>query len=244
VVTARGPALEGTLEDLPLPDLLSLLAAGSKSGLVQVLGRDGGTLVMTAGKVAYAESSAGPTLEQVLIGSGCASGDSWQTAVDRSRAGTSVVDSLLADGVDSAQLRQVLYEQTVGAVFELMLPSNATFEFYADETHEIGDGFQFEIDLLVADAERRVEAWKVIAEAIPSTSVVMQLVHRLPAGEVTLTADDWHVLARVDGRASVADIIRILGMSAFAVCAVLHRLLGMGVVEPTDERLTPAPQPR
>ena len=33
----------------------------------------------------------------------------------------------------------------------------------------------------------------------------------------------------------IADIIRELGMSAFAVCAVLHRLLQNGVVESVPE---------
>lgn len=234
-VSVRGPALEGTLADLPLPELLSLLATGAKTGVVQVLGGDGGFLVVCDGRVTLAGSDAGPTLEQVLIGSGVASPDSWEAAKERDGDGSSIVEALLAGGADEDQLRQVLYDQTVGAVFELLLPNDAPFEFFADERHEVGDRFTFGVDDLLADAARRVEAWKVIAETIPTTSMVMRLAHRLPSDDVTLRADDWHVLARVDGRASVADIIRTLGMSAFAVCAVLHGLIGLGVVEPADE---------
>jgi len=48
-----------------------------------------------------------------------------------------------------------------------------------------------------------------------------------------ITAADWRILALVDGRSSVADIIGSLGMSAFAVCGVLHRLMMAGAVEAT-----------
>ncbi len=58
---------------------------------------------------------------------------------------------------------------------------------------------------------------------------------RFVAKQLTITADEWHVLSRVDGRATIADIIRELGMSVFAVCAVLHRLLQTGAVEPVPE---------
>jgi hypothetical protein len=59
----------------------------------------------------------------------------------------------------------------------------------------------------------------------------MRLARELPRAKLTVTADEWHVLSRVDGNATIADIIRELGMSAFAVCAVLHRLLQAGAVE-------------
>ena len=53
------------------------------------------------------------------------------------------------------------------------------------------------------------------------------------APTITIAAEDWRILALVDGRSSVADIIGSLGMSAFAVCGVLHRLMTAGAVEAT-----------
>ena len=99
----------------------------------------------------------------------------------------------------------------------------------------IGGRFTFAVDELLADAGQRVDAWKAIAEDIPSISMRMRLAHSLRRKQLTVTADEWHVLSRVDGQATIADIIRELGMSAFAVCAVLHRLLQTGAVEPVPD---------
>ena len=51
---------------------------------------------------------------------------------------------------------------------------------------------------------------------------------------MTVTAPEWHVLAALDGRRTVAEVVRSLGMSAFDVCAVLHRLIVGGAVEVLD----------
>jgi hypothetical protein len=75
----------------------------------------------------------------------------------------------------------------------------------------------------------------MIADAIPSTAMVMRLCYEAPQEVVSIPADDWRVLAWVDGQRSIAELIRALGMSAFAVCAVLHRLLVSGIVEPVED---------
>ena len=185
--------------------------------------------------VTLAISAMGPTLQQVFIGSGLTTAEQWDELTAAADAGTPLTTSLLASGVDEERLRAVLYDHTVGAVFELMLPSEDSFTFVAGQTHPIGTTFPFPVDEVLEDAGQRVEAWKVIAVAIPSTSMRMRLAHELPRGKLTVSADEWHVLSRVDGRASIAEIIRELGMSAFAVCAVLHRLLQAGAVEPAPD---------
>ena len=61
----------------------------------------------------------------------------------------------------------------------------------------------------------------------------MRLAPEAPVAVVNVPADDWRVLALVDGHRTIAGIIESLGMSAFAVCGVVHRLILSGLVEPT-----------
>ena len=202
-----------------------------QSGLLELTGSNPGVIVVAEGEIALALSAMGPTLQQVFIGSGLATGELWDDVAAAAEHGATLTDSLVEGGADEDRARAVLYDHTVGAVFELMLPSHDSFAFLPGEEHPIGSRFTFTVDELLADAGQRIDAWKTIAEAIPSISVRMRLAHSLRRKQLTITADEWHVLCRVDGRATIADIIRELGMSAFAVCAVLHRLLQNGVVE-------------
>jgi hypothetical protein len=104
--------------------------------------------------------------------------------------------------------------------------------FLEGATHPIGSRFRFDAAALLDEAAQRVEGWKVIAETIPSTAMVMRIARELREPSISVSAEDWRVLALVDGHTSVGDIIRALGMSAFTVCGVLHRLAHAGCVEP------------
>jgi hypothetical protein len=229
-MTDHGADLTGTLDEFPLQDLLQLLAIGRKSGVVRFNGASPGILAVHDGALTIAMSDTGPTLKQVFIGSGVTTADGWDRAMRSAETGTPLVASFLDQGADDELMEQVLLEQTTGAMFELLLPSGDRFEFREGEEHPVGSRHRFPHEPVLDEANRRVDAWKIIADAIPSTAAVMALAPAIPGDEITISADEWHVLARVDGHATVADIIRELGMSAFAVCGVLHRLLGRDVV--------------
>jgi hypothetical protein len=224
-------ALEGSLEDLPVRELLGFLAASKRTGVVEISGTTPGLLVLHEGELVLALSDSGPTLQQVFIGSGLTTSDGWWEATTAGHRSGSLVDAVLEGGAEADQLERVLREQTVGAVFELILPSKDHFVFSPGATHPVGHHFVFGLDEVVAEADERVAAWKVIAESIPSTSIVMRPVRFLPGESVTVNAADWTVLALLDGHRSIADIIRELGMSAFSVCNVLHQLRTAGIVE-------------
>jgi hypothetical protein len=224
----------GSLDTLSLPDLLQLLSSTNQSGVIEFRGRTPGVLVLNSGKVVLGLSEGGPTLQQVFIGSGLTTADGWWAASERARATGSLADAVIEAGASPDQVRDVLYEQTVSVTFELLLPSDDEFVFTPGATHPIGATFRFEPDELLADATARVEAWKQIADAVPSTSVVMRPVRVAPTEEVTLSAQEWAVLALLDGRRSVAELVHELGMSAFTVCFVLHGLRTAGLVEPVE----------
>lgn len=226
-------ALSGSLTDLPLPTLLPLIDATGKAGVIELNGPGGdGLIVLDGGGITLALSDAGPTLAQVLIGSGIATAEEWERAHVASLRGQALADALVEGGADEERLRAALREQTLGALFEFLVPVGIDFAYLPGSRHPLGPRFTFDADELLAEAQVRVDAWKVIAERIPSVSMVMRLARTLGDASITIDAPDWNVLARVDGRTSIAELIRELGMSSFAVCGVLHRLLLQGAVEP------------
>ncbi len=227
-----GSALAGTLDELSLHELLGFLAETGQSGVIEFAGRSPAVVVVHQGRVTVALSENGPTLQQVFIGSGITDADGWWDASAQARRDGSLCDAVIDAGADPTRVEQVLHDQTLGTIFELTLPSNDRFSFSPGATHPLGTRFTFDHRELLAEAERRVEAWKVIAESVPSTALVMAPVRHLASDSVTITAADWDVLSLLDGRRTVADIIRELGMSAFGVCATVHRLRQAALVEP------------
>ena len=229
-------ALTGSLRELPLSDLLQLLGAARHHGVIEFTGAAGGLVVLDEGDITLALADDGPTLAEVVIGSGLTTAQGWEQAHVASMRGESLADALVNGGADPGELQLILRDQTIGALFEFVLPSDTEFAFLEGATHPLGGRFRFSAADLLAEANERVHVWKVIAESIPSTAMVMRLAPELGRAQITIAADDWRVLAQVDGRTTIADLIRALGMSAFAVCVVLHRLVQAGAVEPVPAR--------
>jgi hypothetical protein len=133
------------------------------------------------------------------------------------------------------------HERIVDTLFELMV-TGESFEFRQGEYDSPADAIDVDADAfpvadLVAAAEARVEHWREIAATLPSTAAVVRLAPQLPnrRSKVTITAEDWEVLALLDGRAAIGDVMRACGRSAFEVMATVHRLVDTGLAELVDE---------
>ena len=233
-VMQPGTDLSGSFDTLPLPDLLAFLAGQGRTGVLDVRGGVDAKLMLVDGLVALGLSADGPSLQQVIVGSGLADSAGWSAAADEARRTGSIADALVDAGTDPDRLGHVLREQCIGVVFELLLPDAATFHLAVGETHPIGARYLFDGAELITEARERLESWRPIARSVPSTSAVLRPVRHLDAEEVTVAAGDWAILALLDGHRTVADLIAELGVSAFVVCAQLHRLRESGLVEQTS----------
>src|SRR5262249_13686232 len=114
-VAPRRSALEGTLADLSLDELLGFLAAGRRGGVVEVRGSAAGVVALHDGRLTIALSENGPTLQQVFVGSGLTTTDGWWAATAAAQRGTALADAVIDAGADPADVERVLREQTIGA---------------------------------------------------------------------------------------------------------------------------------
>ena len=226
-------ALEGTLDDFSISSLLRFLAGSRQSGTLTVSTAQPSVVCFEEGAVTLAGPADPDQLEAGLVSAGVLRPGAWA----RARAGAAgqgrpLADELVRSGATTnATLVDALYESTVNTVFELLLPSTASFSFASGVDHPLGHGYHFDSGAVVNDAQRRLRIWKQIAEVIPSTSVVVELIDQLPINTelITFSREEWPVLTAVDGRRDVAAIITHTGLSAFGVCGVLHRFLTSGI---------------
>lgn len=230
--------LEGRLDEVGFADVLRLLRASRQDGTLHLDGESSHVAVAVGPEVVRVATTGLDGLRAALVGSGVVDPGAWDELIavaDESPG--AALDQLTASGADPERLRARLYDHTVNTLFELLLPSSARFEFNAGQSHPFAADPGFPFEDVLDDVRHRVEEWRSIAASIPSTSVVLRRAPRLPlsSGPITLNHEEFEILGLLDGRRDVAQLVQLMGMSAFRVMTTLHRLMNLGAVLPPEE---------
>jgi hypothetical protein len=174
-------SFQGSLSDLPLSDIVQLVAVSGKTGMFSLTrASEQGAVYLQNGQITHA------------------------------RAGE-------VEGED--------------AVYALALWTSGTFQFSPGVEFGKQTITRSNTNLLM-EAARRSDEWKILSKKIPSTDAVPRLVasERL-AGPITLTPQEWIVVTRCDGRATIDEIARTLRKSSFDVAKTLFGLVTAALVE-------------
>lgn len=227
--------LEGTLDAFSLPDMFQLLSFTKKTGGLH-LAHDGadGVVFFAGGQVtgASADGSRQP-LARRLVGSGTVDDDALSAAVEAASAGDGrgVVRALMDhEAVDAELLQQAATEQAVDAVFDLLRWGAGDFAFVVDETNPDDVGVALSVEAVLADTQARQATWETVSQVVPSPVAVLAMPVVLPA-EPKVSREEWSLLALVDGRRSVSDLVDLTGSGQYAVVSTLAALVQRGLLE-------------
>lgn len=228
--------LEGSLDAFGLPDVFQLLAATRKTGGLRVRAADGveGAVWFDAGLVAGASADLSrPTLLRRVVAAlpvddaALAQGVAGAVAVG---AGGGVLRALLdAGALDREAVTAVAREHAVDAVVDLLDWHEGAFALDADEVEPEGLALGLSVTELVPAARERAEAWSALCASVP-TEAVLRLAPVTEA--VTASPQEWSLLALLDGRRSVAEVVELTGESPFTVLAAVGELLRRGLAVP------------
>ena len=241
--------LEGSLDAFSLPDVFQLLSFTKKTGGLH-LASDGadGVVFFASGQVtgASADSSRLP-LARRLVGSGAVGDEALTAAIAAVADGESlgVVRALhQAGAVDENVLREAAADQSVDAIFDLLRWTTGDFAFVMDEPNPDDVGVTLSIESVLGDAEARKESWEAVTQAIPSSRAVPTMPITL-GSDPEVSRDEWALLALVDGRRSVDDLVDLAGSGQYAVMAKLAALVERGLLElrPEDGKASRADDP-
>lgn len=233
--------MEGRLDEVQFADVLKLLHTSRQEGTLHLEAEMATVVVVAADEVRLAAAGVDQGLRQAVLGGGLVDTGTWNRVVADTAASSEpgeAIRLLEAAGADPKRLRARLYEHTVSTLFEMLLPSDARFYFTRGESHPFASDPGFPFDDVLDDVRHRVEEWREIAKSIPSTSTALRRAARLPlsSGPITLSPEEFELLGLLDGRRDVTQLIQILGMSAFRVMTLLHRLMELGAAEPVPDR--------
>jgi hypothetical protein len=225
--------LEGSIDAFSLPDIFSLLSMTKKTGGLH-LRRDGshGVVWFTTGSITGGAADVGTqSLARRLIGAGVVSDDAITAAVESAGdEGIGVGRALQLGGtIDEGVLHDIASEHIVDSVFDLLRWADGDFAFVIDEANPDDVGASRQVEDVVTEARRRLEAWSSVSTTVPSPQTVLSFAAN-PPEDPQLSRDDWMLLALVDGRRSVTEIVQLLGRGDFAVVSGLADLVGRGLL--------------
>jgi hypothetical protein len=232
--------LEGTLDAFTLPDIFQLLSFTKKTGALHL--RRGvaaggavqhGVVHVRTGTVTGARADVSrQELGRRLLGTGLVDDEALASAAEQlAEDPTAGLARLLAEKADlSAEVAgQVAAEQITDAVFDLLRWPDGEFAFVMDDGDPDDLGAALPVDDLVAEGRRRLEAWPRIAEQVPAADAVVRL-NPVPPAEPTANADEWTLLALVDGRRTVGELVVLSGRGEYAIVSALAALVGRGLL--------------
>jgi hypothetical protein len=88
-----------------------------------------------------------------------------------------------------------------------------------------------ELASVLAAARQQLASWQEIEKVIPSLSGLPRLAEGLKAEDITISQEQWRVIAGIDGRRSVSGLARRLGLDPLRLCQLLEPLVKDGAVE-------------
>jgi hypothetical protein len=225
--------LEGSLDAFSLPDIFQLLSFTKKSGGLHLRrGTTHGTVYFRDGSVTCASSDGGrQALARRLVGTGAVGDDELTAAVERAaNDGVGVGRALLDAGVvDAELLRSLVAEQAVDAVFDLLRWSEGDFSFTVDEPGPDDVGFSLGVEPIVNDARSRLETWEHACRVIPSPETVLALPVAVRE-DPQISRGEWALLALVDGRRTVAQLVALAGRGDYTVVSQLAAMIERGLL--------------
>ena len=235
-------ALEGNLEDFSLADMFRLLASGSKTGALHVVGERGEGLVCFRDGEIFFASSDGVTVGvgKRLVSSGIVSDKQLRQATGlmkiqkKDKAGRKLGQILVDEGyLEFGVLEHSLREQIADALFDLLRWEEGESRFESDAPCADTDlGLSVPVDIALADAERRLETWRRIREKIPAgdTRFAMAAEPGKKPADIHLKPREWMLLCYLHDGRTVEELTQLTGYNDFDTAKTLYGMYAEGLI--------------
>ncbi|MBA4372769.1 MAG: hypothetical protein C0402_07870 [Thermodesulfovibrio sp.] len=231
-------ALEGSLTDFGLADILQLIYFQRKTGVLTLSGKmDRIRLLFIEGKITGAESKRridDNRLGKILLKKGFIKDGDLQTVLEeQKKTGTKIGSILIRRGlVEQGLIHEILSGQITETVIQLFSWKHGSYEFTAQ-----GIPVDKELDLsldtqhLLMEGLRIVDEWSMIKGQI-SLDTLYRKTGDEPASP--LSEDEAEVFSFVDGENDVSTVIDFTGKDNFLVSKTLLSLLEKKLIESVD----------
>ncbi|MCK4372106.1 MAG: DUF4388 domain-containing protein [candidate division Zixibacteria bacterium] len=244
--------LQGRIERFTLPEILQLIASSRKSGTLGIQRDDSIVMVyFRDGNVVYGY---GPRqtfhLGQLLKERGVITDQQLQEAVsvqakteNSKRLGEIMIGR---NYIDRADLTQVVTRQVEELLYSLLSWQTGSFKFYDNQfPTEEEITVDLSVENVILEGLRRVDEMNMVRETLPNLDAVYTI-SASQAGRtrnVSLKAEEWNVMALVDGRRDLNEICKLSSLKRDETLKVLAHLKLAGIITKTERKKeTSSPQ--
>lgn len=258
-------AIEGNLEVFQLPEILQVIAAQRKTGILTVQGESDIVAVSFKDGQVVAADALNQTVEeglgQVLASQGLVNPrDFAAVSAEHEAGGKRLLDLLLERGhVHRAQLLDALRLQTYRLLLQLLRWEQGDFKFYSGEEVAYEEGFYaISVEELLIRSLSDLGDDGGHAAAPPDLDTAYELV---PGGHpirysadgrsdpdggsgIWLAPEDRALVERLDGAKSARELAALTGLGQYRVLFTLYRLLRGGAVRAVTRLAPPLPGAR
>jgi hypothetical protein len=227
-------ALEGSLTDFGLADILQLIYFQRKTGILTLEGKmDKVRLLFIDGNVVGAESKRrmeDNRLGKILLKKGLLQEKDLEKALEEQRKTGAKLGVILLrkDLVDKETITDILEGQITEMIIQLFGWKQGTYDFTAQGLPQSKDlPCSLDTQHLLMEGLRIVDEWSVIQEKITLDSIFRK------TGETTsgLADEEMEVFSCIDGENDVSTIIDLSGQDNFEVSKILLSFLEKGFIE-------------
>jgi hypothetical protein len=227
-------ALEGSLKDFGLADILQLIYFQRKTGVLILDGKmDRIRLLFIEGNIAGAESRRrieANRLGKVLVKKGLMDEKDLQSVLDEQRGSNLRLGNILVKRgiVDKEHILEILTGQIKETVVQIFGWKQGTYEF-TPQAVPVDKDLPISLDTqhLLMEGLRIVDEWSLI-----EGKLTLDTVFTREAGVITgLTEEEEDILSLVDGENDVSTIIDITARDDYFVSKTLVSLMGKGAIE-------------
>ncbi len=230
-------ALEGSIKDFGLADILQLIYFQRKSGVLYLDGKaDKVKLFFVNGNVISAESRRRleiNKLGKVLVKRGIIDQEQLNSALQQqNKQGEKLGHILLEIGVAKEALMGIIEEQITEAVTQIMGWKQGTYEF-TPQVINMDDELPVSIDTqhLLMEGLRIVDEWSLI-EGKLNINTIYRKTKKIEKGQLTHEEED--ILRLIDEERDVSAIIEESDMGDFETSRVIVSLEEKGIIEPIE----------
>jgi len=245
-------ALQGTLKDFALPDILQLIGMQRKTGILTMESdEDSVTVQFFQGKVVGADTrlrKLEESLGSVLVRTGKITAAQLEEALASQRQTLQRLGYVLvkSGALSEEELREALRTQICQIVYRLFRWRDGRYNFAPMDHLEYDRDLTIPVaaETLLMEAARMIDEWPIIERRIRSGGVVFRKTvagrehARAGGGDEPQTTslqdvpgDETEILGSLDGRTTVQEIVERSACGEFDVYRTLYDLLQRNLIE-------------
>jgi hypothetical protein len=231
--------VSGTLKSMSPGDLLQWLSLGQKTGTLLLRNKVVEKKIFFRNGRVISSASNDPReyLGQFLMSHGFITEQELMKAMEVQQQSGILLGKILVmiDVINETDLHRLMRLKAEEEIYDIFLWREGEFQFVDDElpTMEMIP-LQVDVTGIIMEGTRRVDEWQRIREIIPNETLIPSIVKSIPAD--TLELDEVHltIIAAIDGRRSLAELVPETRSSSFTVSSTVHSLVREGYIQLMD----------